>query len=383
MSDCIFNLPTILIDVSLFLIMSIKLTDILTSTPLREDIHEGVIYAVKSIPHTYDRMEKETWKRAARIARGKVNEQIVHRDLLAMGIEVMTVIKDHREIDFNDYVLNPEGKAVQTDLKTFHVIEGLVKPPRQLFDLGSLLSSGDHTGPWQNFYPMLVPAEYRKPKDLFIFGVSVEPRIPRSTPPLLEFSWRAFPETEAELFLIDKDQVAERKNKGKLLSVTVTWPESVRPRAGRLSIGFEEGKKVSKKQEETFGYKIELASQRFVQCQNLASFICIGLDEAAYKALGSSGKSVNLEVFDQSTSKNILSSMFNAGCFKEIFPRKEYRLSLVGWITLEEFRSRSALMPATTPCYFYPPERGGTKTKNRYVLPQTLNPINTLFGETR
>jgi hypothetical protein len=355
--------------------MTLSRQDILTlSAPRTDDVIESVRYAVKSIPHTYDRMEKVAWKRAARIARGKVNESLLLPALREMGLQPAVKEKSYRDIDFNDFVLKTTDAPVDVDLKTFHILNWFVKEPRKPISPARLVSSSDHTGPWHDFYPMLVPYDYQKVKDLLVFAVSVEYGTASGVAPVQNFPWLAFPETPGEQFLINPDEIKRRESLNAPLSVQITWPSGMR---GRADVVFE-------REGDAHQRPVNLPDAG-VSVEKISSLICVGLDDAARRSLGRSGGAIGMKVYDQASGRQVLSTAFKVERFKEIFPRGRYDLHVVGWIGLDEFMSRAVTIPRGTPCYFYPPRvRPGerhepsTKTRNRYVLPQSLNPISTL-----
>jgi hypothetical protein len=356
--------------------MPILRKDILTlSTPKAKDVVESVRYAIKSIPHTYDRMEKMAWKRAARIARGKVNESLLLPALRAMGLQPSVKDKSYRDIDFNDFVLLTGGAPAEVDLKTFHVLDWFVKNPRKPITPSRLISSCDHTGSWQDFYPMLVPLDYKKPKDIFIFAISVEYSSTQGTAPVLPFSWLAFPEEPNEKFLIDSSEIKRREGLNELLSVQMKWPKGMH---GRVNIVFE-------RKGEARQRAVNLADTNTLSLKELSSLICVGLNDEAKENLSRSKNTISILVHNQADSRVRLSTEFNASRFREIFTRGRYDLHLVGWIALSEFDNHATNIARGAPCYFYPPRdqtsathEPGTKTNNRYVLPQSLNPISTL-----
>jgi hypothetical protein len=356
--------------------MPLSRKDVLTlSAPKDKDIIKSVRYAIKSIPHTYDRMEKVTWKRAARIARGKVNELLLLPALRAMGLRLETKNKSYRAVDFNDFVLLTRDHSVDVDLKTFHVLDSFVKEPRKPISPARLVASCDHTGPWQDFYPMLVPADYEKPKDLFIFAVSVEYDARRGTAPVLPFSWLAFPETINEKFLINATEIKRREDTNSLLSARLTWLSELQ---GWADVVFERKGEARQK-------PVDLTAAKSLSLKNLSSLVCVALDDKAKESLSRSRSEIGVKVSHQADRREVLSTAFDETRFREIFTRGRYELHLLGWLSAEEFTARAITIPRDTLCYFYPPrvrssERHapGTKTINRYILPQSLNPISTL-----
>ena len=87
----------------------------------------------------------------------------------------------------------------------------------------------------------------------------------------------------------------------------------------------------------------------------------------------------------QEGEKAAIHSEFLALRFREVFPRQDYALHLIGWMCREDFAQMAQTLPGGAPCYFYPPKQDandahqpGTKTDNRYVLPIALKPIATL-----
>jgi hypothetical protein len=354
------------------LMMAVGAKDIVTLVPDASQIKAGVVYAVKSIPYTYNRMAKEPWKRAARTARGKVNEVLVLEALRGKNLRLDTEDKSYRDFDASDYILSTDNRSFSVDLKTFHILNQFVKAPRQPLTLVNLTSSVDSAGPWYNFYPMLVPLDYKKPKDLFIFAVSVEATYTRGDKSALSLPWRAFPETPQERFLADVEQIRSREISGEALSVTVAWPAGL---AGRASLVYERNAKASEQ-------VIELDNRHVASLEAISSLISIGLDDVAHDRMKNNpGHAITLEVFKRGNGTVLLASSFSSNRFREIFPRSEYKLHLIGWLTKAEFISRSEVLPRGTPCYFYPPGQDiapATKTDNRYVLPQFLNPIDSL-----
>ncbi len=78
--------------------MTITADDIVTLHPLPGDIREAVDYAIKSgVPYTYNRMNKDAWRRVARIARGKVNESLIYRFAESLGIQPAIQDKSYRD----------------------------------------------------------------------------------------------------------------------------------------------------------------------------------------------------------------------------------------------------------------------------------------------
>jgi hypothetical protein len=320
-------------------------------------------------------MEKMTWKRAARIARGKVNESLLLPALTEMGLRPSVKDKDYRDIDFNDFVLLTRNTAVEVDLKTFHILDWFVKEPRKPITPSRLVSSSDHTGQWQDFYPMLVPLDYKKPKDMFIFAISVEYSARRGAAPVLPFPWFAFPETPKEKFLINSAEIKRRESMNALLGAQMTWSQGLH---GRVNVVFERAG-------EALQHAVNLAHTSTLLLKNLSSLICIGLNDEAKENLSKSNSAISILVYDQADQRARLSTIFNGFRFREIFTRGQYDLHLVGWISLKEFKEHATKIMRGTPCYFYPPRvltsedhDPGTKTANGYVLPQLLNPISTL-----
>jgi hypothetical protein len=352
--------------------MPVGANNIVTLVPTTSQIRSGVVYAIKSIPYTYNRMAKEPWKRVARTARGKVNEVLVLEALRSKGLHLDTVDKSYRDFDASDYILTTDNTSFSVDLKTIHILNQFVKAPRQPLSLENLTSSIDGTDQWYNFYPMLVPSDYKKPKDLFIFAVSTEAPSTRGNKSVLTFPWRAFPETSQERFLADLEQIRRRESSGDTLSVTVTWPTAF---SGRASLVYERNARAAE-------HVIELDERLSASLEDIASLISIGLDDIAHDRMRRNPNHViTVKVFKRGYEIELLTTSFSSSRLREIFPRSEYKLHLVGWVTRVEFMSRSKALPRGTPCYFYPPGRDidpATKTDNRYVLPQSLIPIDSL-----
>ncbi|MDR2562099.1 MAG: hypothetical protein LBC63_10070 [Holophagales bacterium] len=96
----------------------ITASDIVTLYPLPDEIKEGVRYAVmSSATYTYNRMAKEAvWKRAARVARGKVNEYALLRFLTKLGLDPETQQdKTYRQSDMFDFIFRDMGKEVRSE----------------------------------------------------------------------------------------------------------------------------------------------------------------------------------------------------------------------------------------------------------------------------
>lgn len=353
--------------------MQIRSGDILTLKPRANQTQEGVRYAIKSIPHTYDRMVKETWKRAARTARGKVNEAMVLETLRDMGLQLNVEDKSYRNFDSNDFILTSKGISRSVDLKTFHVLNQFVEHPRRPFSPQNLLSGTDSDESWFDFYPMLVPKDYRNPKDLFIFAVSVEARNTSSSKSALSYPWLAFPEEPDELFLCDLSRIQQREETGKTLSVTVSWSQGL---SGSISFVYE-------RNGNAFEHRTNLSNKFSDSLSDISSFISICLDDTAFRAIRS--RPISINVFEHGTRSASLTKSFSYKRFREIFPRSGYELHLIGWIPREEFIAKAELLPKGRPCYFYPERTHqgqvidpGTKTTNSYLLPQSLNPISSL-----
>ena len=156
--------------------MTITAIDIITLRPNPDDIRDAVSYAIKSgVLYTYNRMSKDAWRRVARIARGKVNESMIRQYAESIGIRAVTQDKSYRQHDAFDFTFNGARGRVEADVKTFHVLTQFIKPPRATFTTDALLSGVDHTSPqWHLFFPMLVPQDYKRHKEVYVFAVSVE-----------------------------------------------------------------------------------------------------------------------------------------------------------------------------------------------------------------
>lgn len=355
--------------------MTITANDIVTLRPLPDDIREAVSYAIKSgVPYTYNRMDKDAWRRVARIALGKVNEILIRRFTESLGIRSATQDKSYRQHDAFDFTFDGKRGRVEADVKTFHVLTQFIEAPREPFSVAGLLSGVDHSMPqWHLFFPMLVPEDYKRHKDVYVFAVSVEAKPERTAAPVLDFPWTAFPDSEVERFMVDAAAIKVREDSGHGLAVTVAWPSGM-PGAGNAI--YERGGQARQKRL-PLGYATQVAAT------DLSSFLAIQLDDVAKDHLWRRRAAMTLTA--QDGDKPAVTSLYDARRFHEVFPRQDFALYLIGWIDRQDFERIAQPLPDGAPCYFYPPRRDaqdnhapGTKTANRYVLPGVLNPIATL-----
>lgn len=355
--------------------MTVTATGIVTLRPEPDDIRAAVRYAIKSgVPYTYNRMDKDAWRRVARIARGRVNESLIRRFAESLGIRASTQDKSYRQHDAFDFIFQGKRGQVEADVKTFHVLTQFIEAPRAPFSVDALLSGVDHTmTQWYLFFPMLVPQDYKKHKEVYVFAVSVEAEPDRSATPILVYPWAAFPDSEAERLLVDLDAIKAREAAGDGLMVTLAWPVGM-PGAGNAVY---ERSGQARQKALPFADATQLSDNRF------ASFLAIQLDDAAKNYLWRSRQVMTLTA--QDGDQPAVTSQYDARRFREVFPRQDFALHLVGWIGRDEFERIARPLPDGAPCYFYPPKRDaqdnhapGTKTANRYVLPGVLNPIATL-----
>lgn len=354
--------------------MAIMAADIVTLTPGANDIQQAVKYAIKSgEAYTYNRMNKGTWLRVARIARGKVNEILFSRYIESLGIQPTAQDKSYRQHDAFDYVFNGQDGKVETDVKTFHVLTQYITLPREPFVFDTLLSSVRHdSSEWHRFFPMLVPADYKKHKNVYVFAVSVEDKTNLSATSSLEHPWLAFPEGNDEYFLVDQRAIKRREQAKIGLDVTLDWQQDM-PGAGGAVY------------ESDGDAQIKALSFQDASCASLtglSSFLAIQLDDMAKKYLLKKQATIDLNA--KETGGGELTSRFDAKRFREVFPRQGYALHLLGWISNDEFDRLAKLLSKGSPCYFYPDvssgsnHEPGTKTDNRYVLPGELHPIQSL-----
>lgn len=354
--------------------MALTANDIVSLRPEPCEVKAGVRYAVFSgVPYTYNRMDKDAWRRLARIARGKVNEAMIGRYLRSLGIEADVQVKSYQKHDAFDFTIKGRANPPKIDVKSFHVLTALIKPPRSEFAPGALFPGVDATSSaWQQFFPMLVPQDQPE-KDAYVFAVSVEAK-PDHSAPVLEYPWMAFPDDEKERFLVDRQAIAARVRKGGGLQVDLSWPPTMTGSGdvlfeacggpGHASIPFTS------------------TNVRSISTPSLTSFLTVRLDDAAQAHLRKTGVAITLCAKDG--PRSTMSSRFGATRFHEVFPRQAYTLYLVGWINHAAFESLAKPLPKGTPCYFYPPKQRGdrhepsTKTANRYVPAGVLNPIATL-----
>ncbi len=355
--------------------MTVTGPDVVTLRPEPDDIREAVRYAIKSgVPYTYNRMDKDAWRRVARIARGKVNESLIRRFAESLGIRAGTQDKSYRQHDAFDFTFQGKRGQVGADVKTFHVLTQFIEAPRSPFSFDSLLSGVDHSmAQWHLFFPMLVPQDYRKHKEVYVFAVSVEAKPDRSAKPVLAYPWAAFPDSAAERPLVDPDAIKAREAAGDGLTVTLEWPAGM-PGAGNAV--YERGGQARQK-------ALPFADAAQLSDAGFASFLAIQLDDAAKDHLYRSGQAMTLTA--QDGDQPAVTSQYDARRFREVFPRQDFALHLVGWIGRDEFERIARPLPDGAPCYFYPPRLDaqdshapGTKTANRYVLPGVLKPIATL-----
>lgn len=355
--------------------MTVTAADIVTLRPLPDDIREAVRYAIKSgVPYTYNRMDKDAWRRVARIARGKVNESLILRFTKSLDIQSATQNKSYRQHDAFDFTFDGKRGRVEADVKTFHVLTQFIEAPRAPFSMDALLSGVDHSMPqWHLFFPMLVPQDYKRHKEVYVFAVSVEAKPDRTATPVLDFPWAAFPDSEAERFMVDAAAIKAREDGGNDLAVTLAWPEGM---PGVSNVIYERDGQARQK-------RLPLADATQVANAGLASFLAIQLDDAAKDHLWQRREAMTLTA--QDGDKPTVTSKYDARRFREVFPRQDFALHLIGWIDRQDFERIAQPLPDGSPCYFYPPKRDakdnhapGTKTANRYVLPGVLNPIATL-----
>lgn len=355
--------------------MTITADDIVTLRPETKDILEAVSYAIKSaVPYTYNRMSKDAWRRVARIARGKVNESLIRRFAESIGIPSAVQDKSYRQHDAFDFAFDGQRGRVEADVKTFHVLTQFIQAPRAFFSIDALLASVDHASPqWQLFFPMLVPQDYRKHKEVYVFAVSVEAAPVKSAVSALPFPWVAFPDGAEENFLVNPAAIAAREKAGKVLQVTVAWPNGMPG----------EGNAVYERESAARQKPLPLTTTNKIDWPDLSSFLALQLNDTAHAHLRKSGAVMQLKAHDG--DKPPVTSDFAVTRFREVFPRQDFALHLIGWIDRQEFERISQVLPDGTPCYFYPPRQGqqdnhapGTKTANRYVLPSVLNPITKL-----
>lgn len=354
--------------------MTVTAADIITLRPEQEDIREAVRYAIKSgVPYTYDRMSKDAWRRVARIARGKVNESLIRRFAATLGVVPATEDKSYRRHDAFDFSFAGSQGTVKADVKTFHVLTEYIKAPRSPFSVTDLLSGVDHGTPqWHLFFPMLVPQDYKHHKDVYIFAASVEAAPDPGVAPALVFPWTAFPDAAAEKFLVDPKAIQRREQGGIPLTVTITWPE------GMQGTGAAIYERSGAAQQAAL---LLTTAVRFTR-DGIASFLAIQLDDAARASLRRSRAAMVLTASGDAGAR--IDSPFGADRFREVFPRQDFALHLIGWIGRDEFGRIARDLPRGASCYFYPARQEGdkhapgTKTDNRYVLPAALQPINKL-----
>lgn len=354
--------------------MALTPNDIVTLRPQPDDIKEAVRYAIKSGVHTYDRMKKDAWRRVARIARGKVNESMVRRYAAGLGIVSTVQEKSYRQFDAFDFTFDAKGEKVEADVKTFHVLNQFIEAPRGAFTFESLLSDTDHTSDdWHAFFPMLIPVDYKRHKDIYIFAVSIEDVPSTTARSVLDYPWSAFPDQANEDFMVDPGAIKARERAGIDLSASIATPVTM----------LGEGSAIYERDGEARQRSLHPADSQEVLIEKLSSFLAIQLDDEAHAYLKKNRAAIRLSV--QEGEKAAVESEFKAFRFREVFPRQDYALHLIGWICREEFAATAKTLPGGTPCYFYPPKQGdndghqpGTKTDNRYVLPAELKPIATL-----
>ncbi|MHB1700470.1 MAG: hypothetical protein ACYCSN_10125 [Acidobacteriaceae bacterium] len=308
----------------------------------------------------------------ARIARGKVNESLFSRHIESLGIQSAAQDKSYREHDAFDCVFNGRHGEVETDVKTFHVLTQFIELPREPFGFDALLSGVRHgTDEWHRFFPMLVPLDYKKHKDMYVFAVSVEDKLDRSAASSLEHPWLAFPEGD-EYFLVDPKAIERREQSKVGLDVTLDWQQGM-PGAGGA---------VYERDGDARLKPLVFQNASRASLTGLSSFLAIQLDDTAKNYLWK--RQATLDLRAQETDGEAVASQFDAKRFREVFPRQGYALHLLGWIGREEFDRLAQLLPKGSPCYFYPGASSssahapGTKTDNLYVLPGELHPIQSL-----
>ncbi|MCK9543328.1 MAG: hypothetical protein M0R03_15000 [Novosphingobium sp.] len=142
--------------------MTIAANHIVALSPTPEETDAAVRYAIKSaVPYTYDRMEKDAWRRVARVARGKVNEAMMRRFAAGIGIKTSEQEKSHQQHDSFDFAFTAKRGVLQADIKTFHVLTQFLGQSREPFNISDLLCGENHSsGAWHRFFPMLVPQDY-------------------------------------------------------------------------------------------------------------------------------------------------------------------------------------------------------------------------------
>ncbi len=354
--------------------MTIATTDIIALRPTPDDIRAAVSYAIKSgDPYTYNRMGKDAWRRVARIARGKVNETMIRRHAASMGIASEEQQKSYRDHDDFDFTFAATRGRVEADVKTFHVLTHFLSAPRQPFSLDELLCGVNSLSKdWHRFFPMLIPQDYKEHKEVYVFGVSVEAGLDSTAKSALPYPWSAFPDTEVEAFLVDPAAIAARERSATNLDVTLTWPAL----GGGGATVFEAG---AGARQQPLNLKDAGAWSR----NDLSSFLAIQVDDEARRRLWKQKAALSLTATEGATS---ITSSYPDARFREVFPRQDYVLYLIGWIGRDDFERTAQPIAKGSSCYFYPPKQSasdkhqpGTKTANRYVLPGNLNPIAKLM----
>lgn len=354
--------------------MATSTTDIVKLQPTPDEIRAAVCYAIKSgVPYTYDRMEKDAWRRIARIARGKANEVMIRRFAAQNGIASEEQEKSHRNHDDFDFIFTAKRGCVKADVKTFHVLTHFLGKTRKLFNATDLLCGLDHpTLDWHRFFPMLVPLDYKHHKEVYVFGVSVEAESDWKATSALSYPWSAFPDLSDEATLVDPEKIDAREKSGSALEVSVSWPAL----GGGGAAVYEAGDEAKQAQ-----FKLEDAGSW--SRKGLSSFLALQLNDDARRHLWKQRTSLALTATE---GANTIATVFDDARFYEVFPRQEYVLYLIGWIGRADFERIAKHLPKGSSCYFYPPKESpkdkhapGTKTDNRYVLPGVLNPIATLL----
>jgi hypothetical protein len=354
--------------------MTIAASDIVTLLPTSDDIRAAVSHAIKSgVPYTYDRMEKDAWRRVARIARGKVNEAMIRRFAAGIGIALVEQEKSYRDHDDFDFIFMARRGKVDADVKTFHVLTHFLGSTRKPLNVADLLCGLDYPTPeWHRFFPMLVPFDYKRHKDVYIFGVSVEADSDWKALSVLPYPWSAFPDAPGEASLVNPNKIAARERFGSTLEVSLSWSAL----SGGGAVVYEVG-------DDAYQAQFKLDNAGSWSCKGLLSFLAVQLDDDARKRLWKQRASL---VLIATESADTIRSTFDAARFYEVFPRQEYVLHLIGWIGRDEFGRKAKHLPKGSSCYFYPPKENpndrhapGTKTDNWYVLPGVLNPITTLM----
>ncbi len=309
----------------------------------------------------------------ARSARGKVNEAMIRRFTAGMGIASEEQQKSYRDHDDFDFTFMANRGRIEADVKTFHVLTHFLHHPRQPFNLDDLLCGVNSLSKeWHRFFPMLVPQDYKEHKEVYVFGVSVEAESDSKSKSALPYPWSAFPDTDDEAFLVDPAAIAARERSATKLDVTLSWPAL----GGGGATVFEAG---AGARQQPLNLKDAGAWSR----NDLSSFLAVQVDDEARRRLWKQKAALSLTAKEGATT---ITSSYPDARFREVFPRQDYVLYLIGWIGRDAFEAIAKPLAKGSPCYFYPPKQSpsdnhqpGTKTANRHVLPGNLNPIATLM----